>query len=142
MQRAEVIHHDIKNRLEKIFGIKRVSFDTPEDTKDIEQDVLFVTIDDAQSRPSEGVVKSRVSGTLRIYSQIEKIPIGFFSKRIDRADPELTKPFFFFDVEQVVPIYQSISERSARFLFLHTAQYNPPRGTITELEFPDGESES
>jgi hypothetical protein len=134
-----VVLDKLKTDLQKIFGVKRVTFDMPEDGDSVEQDCLFISVDTGGTRAGEGQLKHKISGTLRIYCENEKAPPGFFAKRIEEADSALTKPFFFYDVEQVTPRYQNISERSARFLYLNLEQYNPSRGEITEVEFEEEE---
>lgn len=127
---------ELKKRFEKIFGFKKTTYDAPSDS--FEQDTLFIEITDCKTRPSEGKVYARVTGQLVAFSQNERLPYGFFSKRIEKAKHELTKDLFFYDVDRNVVSsparLQNISERRTSFQFFFTAQYDPNLGELTTLE--------
>jgi hypothetical protein len=131
-----VFRAEIKDQLSKIFGFKKVTFDAPGES--YEQDTLFVEINESPTVAKEGRCTARVTGSLVVYSQLDKLPFGYFNKRIQQADPELTKKFFFFDID-LNPMnsparIQNIAERRVRFVYLYSAQYDPEHGEITTLE--------
>lgn len=126
----------LEERLKKIFGFEKVTFQAPSDA--FEQDTLFIEIQNPRTRTSEAKVYARVTGQLIVYSQDNKMPYGFFNKRIEKAPNALTKDFFFFDIdvniENSPARLQNISERRVSFVFFFTAQYDPNLGELTTLE--------
>lgn len=126
----------LEARMKAIFGFEKVTLDAPSDS--FEQDTLFIELQRPLTRTSEGKVFARVTGQVIVYSQDNKMPYGFFSKRIEKAGHELTKDFFFFDVdvnqENSPARLQNISERRTSFVFFYSAQYDPKLGELTTLE--------
>lgn len=130
---------EMQEKLKAIFGVSKVTFSSP--GQSLEQDCIFVEIDNCKANTGQGVASARVSGSISIFSQYEKLPFGFFSKRIQQADPRHTKAFFFFDTDvekQISPTSaeaptQNIAERRASFVYLYSAQYDPNQGEITSL---------
>lgn len=127
---------ELKEKLEKIFGVKKVTFDAPSDQ--FEQDTMFIEITNPRVKIGPAKVKARVTGAIVMYSQDNKMPYGFFAKRIEKADPLLTKKFFFFDVDQNKEDSPArlinISERRTSFVFLYEAQYDPNVDYIESFE--------
>lgn len=127
---------EMLDKLHKIFGMRKTTFDIPSEA--FEQDTLFIEILKVRSNTGQGKARAHVEGQLVIYSQNDKLTYGFFNKRIEQADPALTKDFFFFDME--VPALnsparlQNISERRVSFVYLYSAQYDPNQGELTSLE--------
>lgn len=132
-----MFRRELAEKLKAIFGVEKVSFDEPGDS--FEQDTLFVEILESQSNTGQGRATAKVNGAIVMYSQHNKLPYGFFNKRLQNADPALTKPFFFFDIDvdaQNSPArLQNISERRASFVYLYSAQYDPNQGQLTSVEF-------
>lgn len=130
---------ELKSRLSKIFGFEKTTFDAPSES--FEQDTLFVSIAEAQSRPSGKKIYSKVMGYLTVFSQKDKMPYGFFNKRIQKADAALTRELFFFDMDVDVASsparIQNISERRARFVFLYSADYDPNKGRLTSINMEE-----
>ena len=131
---------ELKEKLKDIFGFKKVTFSAPSES--FEQDTLFVEIESANTRPSKGKkVYAKVSGNLVVFSHGAKLPFGFFSKRIEQADAELTSNFFFFDLDQNAlnspARLQDISEIRGKFVFLYSAEYDPNQGSLTSLSLGD-----
>lgn len=128
---------EMQDKLKAIFGVKKVTFDEPGDS--FEQDCIFVEILESQSNTGQGKATAKVSGALVMYSQNNKLPFGFFNKKIQQADKSLTKNFFFFDIDvdaQNSPArLQNISERRANFIYLYSAQYDPNQGSLTSVNF-------
>ncbi len=129
---------DLTRRLEGIFGID-ATFDEVSD--EYEQDRIFIEVEVSRSRVSNangGIETARVVGSIVVYSQANKLPFGFFSKKINNADPELTKPLFFYDIDVDLPDsparLMNIHERRTSFVFLYNSQYDPSKGELTSLE--------
>ncbi len=125
---------DLERRLKAIFGFEKVSFNAPEKFA-MEQDTMFVEVDLVRPRPyGKDKISCRVSGKLVVYSQDERMPYGFFSKRVEQANHDDTKPFFFDrEIDAGEPRYQNIHERQLDFMFLYDTQYDPDRGSLTEI---------
>ncbi len=127
---------DVERRLRSIFGFEKVTFSAP-DKEVSEQYCLFVEIDSAKPRPyGKDRICCRVVGKLIAFSQDERLPYGFFAKRIEQANPDDKKSFIFeteMDVADSASRYQNIHERHVNFIFLYDAQYDPDRGELTEI---------
>lgn len=132
---------DLEEKLGKIFGLKKTSLNAASDQ--FEQDVLFIEIGSCKSKASDGEIHAKVTGRVLIYAQDNKMPYGFFTKRIEKADKALTKDFFFHDIdfnnESSPARLQNITERSASFVFLYSAQYDPNLGTIESFTVEESE---
>lgn len=127
-------------KLKEIFGLKKVTFDEPSEV--FEQDTLFVVIEECLSRATQGNAYAKVTGSIVIFSERDKLPYGFFAKRIAQAPATATKEFFFFDTDvdalNSPARLQNISERRSRFVYLYSGQYDPNQGLLTSVEFDEG----
>lgn len=136
-----MFRNDLKDKLQAIFGFQKVTFDAPSDS--FEQEVAFVEVNDCRTAAAFGHASARVNGTVTVYTQSNKLPFGFFNKKIQQADHSLTKDFFFFnldvDVANSPARLQNICERRASFVYLHSAQYDPDQGSMTSVSFELGE---
>lgn len=124
---------ELADRLKKIFGVQKVSYDEPGESK--EQKCLFVEIETSRNRIKAGVEHARVTGKIILFATAEQVPFGFFSKGIAAATKEMTAPLYFFDFEENTRLYQNIVQRSVSFVYFFTGQYDPDVGTLTEVEF-------
>jgi hypothetical protein len=133
-------------KLSDIFGFKKTTFDAPSvgPNGSFEQDTLFIEINEAQSRVTNGKAYAKVFGSLIVFSQMDKMPFGYFNKKIHQSDPEWTKNFFFFDIDlnpaSSPARLQNISERRVRFVYLYSGDYDPAHGELTELTMLEGTS--
>lgn len=113
-----------------------MTFNAP--SEKFEQDTGFIEINECKTRASEGVVRAQVTGSITIFTQDDKMPYGFFIKKISQANPETKKPIYFFDIDQNIVSSpareQNKSERRTGFLFLYSAQYDPNQGELTSLD--------
>ncbi len=127
----------MSDKLSRIFGYPKVSFDQPGES--YEQDTLFVEVEECMSRATEGKAYAKVSGSVVLFSQRDKLPYGFFAKRISQAERADTAQFFFMDID--VDALNSparnvnISERRAKFIYLYSAQYDPNQGELSSVSF-------
>lgn len=134
--------NDLQKRFERIFGFKKTTYLAPSDK--FEQDTLFITVQTARTKVSDaegGRETAKVTGFITVYSQDNRLPFGFFSKRINAADPSDTERLFFFDMEvdkaDSPARLQNIHERSIGFVFLYDSQFDPDKGSLTSLEIED-----
>lgn len=134
---------DLERRLKGIFGFAKVTFNSPSDDADgaFEQDCAFVEIDDCQSGAGFGAAHCKVDGTLRTFTQDDKMPYGFLVKKLRQAPPALSKDLYFYAIDTNVPNspsrIQNIHERRTRFVFLYIEQYDPDQGEITSVNFEE-----
>lgn len=131
----------LKTKLKAIFGLPKVTYDThgpmgqgDKASDSREQETLFVEIQEVTSTIKEGVATARVVARCSVFGVSEKIPYGFFAKRIQAAPVELTKDFFFYDLEKNSNFFVNVTERSFSFLYLFTSQYDPNHGNLTDIE--------
>lgn len=127
----------LSDRLEKIFGLKKITFDRPGESQ--EQEAAFVEISNVRARISDGRQKAQVHGRMRVFAQLEKLPFGYLSKRIADADAD-DKADFFFGNEENHGTFRNIAERSMEFVFLFDSQYDPAIGTLTSINLTSSES--
>lgn len=129
------------SKLQAIFEMRKTTFDVPSvnpQTGSFEQDTLFIEINECNSRVTEGKQFARVTGSLVVFTQTDKMPYGFFNKKIQQASYDLTRHFFFFDID-LNPVtsparIQNITERRARFVYLYQGDYDPEHGELTSVE--------
>lgn len=129
----------LKSKFEKIFQLKRTTFDTHGDPADVhsdsrQQECLFIEIVDSRNMIKDGKAVARVTGRAHVFCQNEKLPYGYFSKKIRNADKADTRDFFFYDLEQHDPFFLNIARRSFSFIYLFSTQYDPNLGLLNELE--------
>jgi hypothetical protein len=125
---------DLKRNLEKIFGMK-VTFDEPGESQ--EQGKLFIKIDKAMSAVKKGREMSRAAGSIYAYARGESLPYGFFHKKINSADTALTLGLFFHNLDENENESNDIVKRKCGFVYLHSAEYDPRAGSLTELELSE-----
>ncbi len=136
-----MFREELKAKLHLIFGLRKTTFDAAtinSVTGSFEQDTLFIEVNQSNSRVTEGKAYAKVEGSLVVFSQMDKMPFGYFNKRIQQADPVLTKDLFFFDIDlnpaNSPARIQNITERRLRFVYLYSDQYDPAQGQITSVE--------
>ncbi len=127
---------DLKSRLERIFGMMKVTYDHPSDSRD--QQALFIDVKTAHAKTVDARQIARVDGTITCFANSDKLPFGYFAKRISEAEPADTKDLFF-GPEQHVGVIGNIAERKFEFTFLFDSQYDPSLGTLSSvnLTYPE-----
>lgn len=128
---------ELEDKFKKIFGLNKVTFN---EEGSFEQDTIFVEINSCRTNPSQGFLTARVQGSIVVFTQRDKMPYGFFAKRITQAPNELTKDLFFYemDTENLASQarIQNISERRCKFEFFYKTQYDVPKGNgMGEVDF-------
>lgn len=128
---------ELRSNLEKIFGFQKSTLSDPSPA--FEQDTLFIEITESVTRISQNKETAKVAGYLTVYSQDNKLPYGYFNKRIEQADLDLTKDFFFFNIDvnaaNSSARFQNIHERRVDFVYLYSGQYDPNQGELTSVVF-------
>lgn len=122
----------LEQKLKTIFEVKKVTYAEPSPMG--EQECIFVEVTDSLNSIKDGRAKAKVTGTITMIGQGEKLPFGFFSKQIAKAKRELTADLFFYDFEQNTKRFQNIVQRTCGFVYFFDAAYDPDQGTITDVE--------
>lgn len=132
---------ELADKLSQIFGLRKSTFDQPTmnaTTGSYEQDTLFIQVDQFRSSMKEGSASGEVNGSLVVFAQMDKMPFGYFAKRIQQANADLTRNFFFFEIDlnpaNSPARLQNISERRIKFIYWYSAQYDPEHGEMTSLD--------
>jgi hypothetical protein len=127
-----MIESQLKDTLMRIFDFKKATFNMP-DSDAQEQECLFIEIQDSKNRMGEAVQKGKISGIIRVFVNSDKMPLGYFAKKIEQAQSSDTKDLFFYEIEQNAGTYQNIVERTTKFIYFFNSQYNPSVGTINQV---------
>lgn len=132
--------NELLSRCEAIFGFKKTTYLAKSDK--FEQDTLFIDIENVRSRVSGadgGRTVAKVLGSLVVYSQDDRFPYGYMTKRIQNAPFALTRDFFLFafdeDIQDSPARVQNLHERRTRFIFFFNSQYDPEKGELNEVTF-------
>lgn len=118
-------------KLKRIFDIDKVSYDEPSESQ--EQEALFVLVEKSKNTIKEKKEIAFVQGKVLVFGSADKMPYGYFSKKIQEADAADTRDLFFYDAEENKGTFKGIAERSMSFIYLYENQYNPERGTMTSI---------
>ncbi len=121
----------LSERLKRIFDLKKVTFDLPSDSR--EQECIFIEVESAKARLKDARQIARVSGKIRVFCNSDKLPYGYFSKKIHRAAAADTRDLFFFDFEENAGTIGNICERSMSFIYLFESQHDPNTGSIENV---------
>ncbi len=123
---------DLSAKLKRVFDLDKVTYDMPSDSE--EQECLFISIATAKNQVKDGLFVGKVTGTLTIHGNSEKMPYGYFTKRLSQSEPADIKDLFLYNFEENKMTIGNITQRSADFIYLFSLQYDPNMGEITSLE--------
>lgn len=123
----------LKEKLGRIFAIKKVTYDAPSSAQ--EQEAVFISVENCRSSIKDKLEIAKVTGKVRLFVNSEKYPFGNMAKAIAAAKLADTKDLFFFGIEDNVGTYQNLVERSASFVYFFSSQYNPDRGQLNKVTF-------
>jgi hypothetical protein len=132
-----MFENDLKDSLLRIFDLKRATYQAPSESA--EQEILFIEVSNSRNNIQEKRSTAIVTGTIRVYANADKLPFGYFSKRIASAKVEDVSKFFFADFEENTVRFQNIVERSLSFTYLWSSQYDPNLGTLNQLVIEEPE---
>jgi hypothetical protein len=131
-----VFEASLKEKLTQIFDVK-VSFDDPGDTQ--EQGILFVEVEDAPPKITDGFARFKVSGSAKLFGKNNELTFGYFGRKLAQAEASLKKDFFFSDFEKNTLTYRNLVQRGFNFIYFFKIEYDPSNGTLEEIEFIQGE---
>lgn len=123
---------ELIEKFKRIFGVEAVTMAQP--VGSTEQEKLFVEVENPKMRVSPPVAVARVTGTASMFGNGEKLPFGFFAKRIAQADHADIKDFFFSDMEQNTKMMGNLVQRSFSFVYFFRGQYDPDQGKIETVD--------
>lgn len=126
-----MFEQELADKFKRIFGLKKVTYDRPGETQ--EQECLFIEVETSNNSIKDGRAIGRVTGKATLFGPSDKIPFGFFSKRIRNADPDDTHDLFFSDFETNTRLYQNKVQRDFSFVYFFNSQYDPETGSIDEV---------
>lgn len=126
----------LQAQLKRIFDFDKVTFDLPSESQ--EQEGVFVQVESARWRIKDAKQIARVTGTIRVFANQDKLAYGYFNKKISEAYADDTRNLFFFDFEENKGTFRNIVERSMGFLYLFDSQYDPSIGTLNEITLTYG----
>lgn len=129
---------ELTAKLKGIFGVAKVTFDEPGES--YEQDCIFVQLlDTPKFNTGQGKATAKVVGAIVMYSERNKLPYGFFNRKIEQAEKALKEGFFFYQIDvdaaNSPARLLNISERRTSFVYLYSAQYDPNQGEMTQVNF-------
>lgn len=133
------VERHLAAQLKRIFDLDKVTFDRPGESQ--EQEAAFVEVSTAVVRIKDGREVARVTGTLRVFAAANKMPFGYFAKKIDAADPADTAGLMFYNFEENRGTFLNVVERSLEFTYLFDGQYDPAIGTLNQINLTISESE-
>ncbi len=128
----------LKDKLTRIFDLDKVTYDLPSTSQ--EQEACFIAVEKAPCKILDGRQMARVTGKLHVFASLDKLPYGYFTKKIAEADWADTKDLFFFDFEENRGTFRNITERSLGFVYLYDSQYDPNVGELTSVNLSIAES--
>lgn len=126
---------ELKERLERIFDFKKTRFDDPGES--LEQECLFINVESARCDIKDGQEGALVRGQGYVYANFDKLPYGYFNKKLRNASIGDLQKFFFHEIDHNSGVTNNIVRRSFRFVFYYKAQYDPRIGRITSVEFQE-----
>jgi hypothetical protein len=127
-----VFEKELADKFKKIFEVTKVTYDQPSDLK--EQECIFIEIEDCKNSIKDGRALAKVTGNGIMFGNGDKLPFGFFSKAIKKAEPALKDDLFFFDIESNTKFYRNIVQRGFSFVYFFNSQYDPEIGSIESVE--------
>lgn len=128
----------LAEQLKRIFAFDKITFDRPGESQ--EQEAVFIEIETARCRIKDKRQIAKVAGKIHVFASLDKLPYGYFIKRISEASLTDTQGLFFYDFEENKGTFRNITERSMSFLYLFDSQYDPAIGIINQVNLSIAES--
>lgn len=133
-----MVEKELSEKLQRIFKIKKTSFDDPGAAA--EQECLFINIETSVPSVRDQIMKQKVMGTCTLFGTNQKLTVGYIPKCIQEANPGDTKDFFFHDMETNTRRFKDKVQRGFSFVYFFSAQYDPEKGTLDEIDFTTQET--
>lgn len=124
----------LAEKLQKIFPLSKVRFDEPSEAK--EQEGIFVTVESSVSKITEKKARAKATGYLSIFANSEKLPFGFFNKRISAMGSD-AKEIFFYNIDQNAKYFGNLVERRCYFVYFFETQFDPDTGLISSINLAE-----
>ena len=121
----------LEAKFKTVFDVKKVSYSLPGESE--EQECLFVEVESARNQVTDGNIKIVVQGKASMFANGDKLPFGYFAKKIAEHLSD-TKDLFFFDIEANSRIYQNKVQRGFAFVYFFNSQYDPDLGTLNSID--------
>lgn len=122
----------LSDKFRRIFLVEKVTYDLPSDVE--EQECLFVEVESCRSSIKDSRALARVTGSAFIFGNTEKLPYGFFAKKIKEAELDDVRNIFFFEIEDNGNRYRNIARRAFSFIYFFDSEYDPDQGELTAIE--------
>lgn len=132
-----MFEQELADKFKRIFDFKKVTYDDPGESN--EQEGLFINVESPHFVIKDGVAKARIEGQAYVFANTMKLPFGYFSKAIAKANPADTRKLFFFEIEDNTPRYRNIVQRGFSFVYFFSGQYDPDLGNIESVTFTNEE---
>lgn len=126
---------ELKAKIKRIFDLDKVTYDQVSES--MEQECSFIELDEANYSFRGVSYTGRVTGRIRVFAQGDKLPMGYFQRKIQEADYSDTQHIFFYDIESNTGIMNNLKERSMSFRYFFSGEYDPNLGTITSIEISE-----
>lgn len=123
---------ELKEKLQRIFGVRKATYEQPSEAK--EQEVIFISIETATSKVTQGLGVAMAQGSFSIFASSEKMPFGYINKRINLAANSDTKDFVFYNIDENQKYFGNLVERKSSFTFFYRGDYDPNQGDLTSIE--------
>jgi hypothetical protein len=133
-----MVEKSLLEKLQRIFDLKKISFDRPSDSK--EQEAGFIEVRSTFTTYKEGLEFGRVDAKLLVFASTEVMPLGYFAKQIAAARPEDIRDLFFYDFDETAATFGNLVNRSVSFIYLYQEQYDPNHGEITSVNLSIAET--
>lgn len=124
------IEKALLEKFSRIFELKFNRLSSPGESE--EQDTLFIDVDQVVTRMKDRREVARVTGKCYAFVQADKMPLGYFARKI-AAHPELCKDVFFSNFEQNQKGMLNLTVRSFDFMYFFDSQYDPNLGNIQSV---------
>lgn len=131
-----MFENELSEKLKKIFDVKKVSFDAPGEA--MEQETLFIEVSNFRSFVKDQRVVGKADAKAYYFSTNQKLPFGYWAKKIALADTDDSESFFFYDLEQNSQIFRDKIQRAFSFVYFFNRQFDPEKGTISSIIISEG----
>jgi len=131
-----MFENELSEKLKKIFDVKKVSFDAPGEA--MEQETLFIEVSNVRSFIKDQRVVGKADAKAYYFATNQKLPFGYWAKKIALADINDSESFFFYDLEQNSQIFRDKIQRSFSFVYFFNRQFDPEKGTISSIIISEG----
>lgn len=98
-----------------------------------EQDCVFVEVTSSKNQIKTGREIAMITAVAKVFANADKLPFGYFSKRIAAAQPIDVNDIFFYNFEDNTNLFGPVVQRNFSFVYFFDSQYNPALGKIESV---------